>query len=70
MQNDDTMAKANTALTGTRKNVNTTGSSSFNWNLYYSKDIQKLCFDDAGRVKHRFKNTPSGHMMVIMKVRP
>ena len=57
-------------MAGSWKNSTTAGGSSFNWNIYYGRDVQKVRFNDAGRVKHRFEKTASGHMMVIMKVRP
>ena len=56
MQNDDTTTKANTTLAGTRKNATTAGGSSFNWNIYYGRDVQKVRFNDAKRVQHRFEN--------------
>ena len=57
-------------MAGSWKNSTTADGSSFNWNIYYGKDVEKVCFNDAARVKHRFDKTVSGHMMVIMKVRP
>ena len=57
-------------LAGTRQNATKAGSSSFNWNIYYGRDVQKVRFNDAKKVRHRFEKTSGGHMMVIMKVRP
>ena len=57
------------SLAGTRQNATKAGSSSFNWNIYYGRDVQKVHFNDAKRVQHRFEKTLGGHMMVIMKVR-
>ena len=51
-------------------NSTTADGSSFNWKVYYGKDVQKVCFNEAAKVKHRFGKTASGHLMVIMKVRP
>ena len=69
-QNDDPTTNSNTTMAGSWKNSTTADGSSFNWNIYYGRDVQKVRFNDAARVKHRFDKTVSGHMMVIMKVRP
>ena len=44
--------------------------SSFNWTVYFGKDNQRVCFNDAAKVKHGFGRTANGHLMVIMKIRP
>ena len=43
-------------MTGSWKNSTTADGSSFNWDIYYGKDVdvQKVRFNDAERVKHRF----------------
>ena len=69
-QNVSTTTDTNTSLAGTRQNATTTGNTSFNWNIYYGKDVQKVRFNDARKVRHRFEKTSGGQMMVIMKVRP
>ena len=69
-QNRDAKTNTNTTMAGSWKNSTTADGSSFHWNIYYGKDVQKVCFNDAARVKHRVNNTVRGHMMVIMKVRP
>ena len=75
-------------MAGSWKKSTTADGSIFNWKVYYDKDVQKVCFNEAAkvkhrfgktasvcfndtaRVKHRFDKTASGHLMVIMKVRP
>ena len=54
------------------KNSTTADGSSFNWTVYFGKDNQRVCFNDAAKVQHRFGRTANGHLMVIMimKVRP
>ena len=42
-------------MAGSWKNSTTVGGSSFNWNIYYGRDVQKVRFNDAGRVNHRFE---------------
>ena len=69
-QNVSTTTEANSPLAGTRQNATKAGSSSFNWNIYYGRDVQKVRFNDAKKVRHRFEKTSGGYMMVIMKVRP
>ena len=69
-QNVSTTTEANSPLAGTRQNATKAGSSSFNWNIYYGRDVQKVRFNDAKKVRHRFKKTSGGYMMVIMKIRP
>ena len=69
-QNVSTTTDTNTSLAGTRQNATTTGNTSFNWNIYYGKDVQKVRFNDARKVRHRFEKTSGGQMRVIMKVRP
>ena len=69
-QNVSTTTEANSPLAGTRQNATKAGSSSFNWNIYYGRDVQKVRFNDAKKVQHRFEKTTGGYMMVIMKVRP
>ena len=55
---------------GSWKNSTPADGSSFNWTVYFGKDNQRVCFNDAAKVKHRFGRTANGHLMVIMKIRP
>ena len=54
------------------ENSTTADGSSFNWSIYFGRDNRRVCFNDAAKVKHRFGKTASasGHLMVIIKVRP
>ena len=54
---------------GSWQNSTTADGSSFNWTVYFGRDNQRVCFNDAARVQHRFSRTVNSHLMVIMKVR-
>ena len=69
-QNGETLTVTNTTTAGSWKNSTTADGSSFNGNVCFGKDNQRVCFNDAAKVKHRFGRTANGHLIVIMKVRP
>ena len=59
-QNVSTTTDTNTSLAGTRQNATTTGNTSFNWNIYYGKDVQKVRFKDAKKVRPCLKKPREG----------
>ena len=69
-QNGAALTTTNKPTAGSWKNSTTADGISFNWTVYFGKDIQRVCFNDAARVKHRFGRTANGHLMLIMKIRP
>ena len=58
-QNGDAKTNTNTTMAGSWKNSTSADGSIFNWNTYYGRDVQKVCFNNAARVKHRFDKTAS-----------
>ena len=69
-KNGDSLTITNKTMAGSWKNSTMADGTSFHWNVYFGKDNQRVCFNDAAKVKHRFGRTASGHLIVIMKVRP
>ena len=63
-QNGDLPTNTNTAVAGSWKNSTTADGSSFNcqWKVYYGKDVQKVCFNKAEKVKRRFGKTTSASL--------
>ena len=51
------MTTTNKLTAGSWKNSTTADGGSFNWTVYFGQDNQRVCFNDAAKVKHRFGRT-------------
>ena len=50
-------------------NATTVDGSDLDWRPYFGK-VQRMTLNDAHRAVHRFNKTESGHLKVVMKIRP
>jgi hypothetical protein len=50
-------------------NATTVDGSDLDWRPYFGK-VQRTTLNDAHRAVHRFNKTESGHLKVVMKIRP